>query len=40
LLGFQLCMREQCAKPAFVNHPICLERKAMEQRRKDSEVSK
>ncbi len=40
LLGFQICMRDQCAKPAFINHPICVERKAMEQRRRDSEVSK
>ncbi len=40
LLGFQLCMRDQCAKPAFVNHPVCVERKAMEQRRRDSEISK
>ncbi|MES2363750.1 MAG: serine/threonine-protein kinase [Pseudomonadota bacterium] len=33
LLGFQICMAEQCAKPAFTNHPVCVERRAMEQRR-------
>lgn len=33
LIGFQICMSEQCAKPAFANHPLCVERRAMEQRR-------
>ena len=37
LLGFQICMTEQCAKPAFVRHPVCLERRAMDQRRRDAE---
>ena len=40
LLGFQICMREQCAKPVFEHHPVCVERKAMEQRRRDSQISK
>jgi eukaryotic-like serine/threonine-protein kinase len=35
LLGFQTCMSEQCAKPAFTHHPVCVERRAMEQRRRD-----
>ena len=40
LIGFQICMREQCAKPAFVNHPVCMERKAMEQQRRDTQMGK
>ncbi len=39
-IGFQICMRDQCAKPAFANHPICLERKAMEQQRRDAQTGK
>ena len=37
LLGFQTCMSEQCAKPVFFNHPLCVERRAIEQRRKDAD---
>jgi len=37
LIGFQICMNEQCAKPAFTNHPVCVERRAMEQRRREAE---
>jgi hypothetical protein len=37
LIGFQICMQEQCAKPAFTNHPVCVERRAMEQRRREAE---
>jgi serine/threonine protein kinase len=33
LLGFQICMSEQCAKPGFANHPVCVERRAMNQQR-------
>ena len=40
LIGFQICMRDQCAKPAFVNHPVCVERKAMEQQRRDAQIGK
>jgi eukaryotic-like serine/threonine-protein kinase len=39
LIGFQICMTEQCAKPAFSHHPVCMERLAMEQRRRDTERS-
>ena len=28
LLGFQSCMNEQCAKPAFANLTVCVERRA------------
>ncbi len=31
-LSYQLCMAEQCAKRTFTNHPVCRERKAMEDR--------
>jgi eukaryotic-like serine/threonine-protein kinase len=37
LIGYQICMSEQCAKPAFTNHPVCVERRAMEQRRREAE---
>ncbi len=34
LLGFQFCMAEQCQKPVFRNHPVCVERREMEERRR------
>ena len=37
LLGFQSCMAEQCARPIFTNHPICAERRAMDERRREAE---
>lgn len=37
LLGFQICMNEQCAKPAFSKHPACVERQTMEKRRREAE---
>ena len=37
LLGFQTCMSEQCAKPAFTQHPICVERRVMEERRREEQ---
>ncbi len=40
LLGFQICMAEQCAKPAFTNHPVCVERRAIEQRRRELEQNR
>ncbi len=36
LLGFHICMAAQCAKPAFSAHPVCVERHAMEQQRRDA----
>ncbi len=35
LIGFQLCMAEQCSKPAFAGHPQCVERRVMDQRRRE-----
>lgn len=37
LFGFQTCMTEQCAKPGFTQHPTCIERRAMDERRRESE---
>ena len=37
LLGFQSCMSEQCARPVFTQHPICVERRVMEERRREAE---
>lgn len=37
LLGFQICMAEQCAKPTFFNHAVCVERRRMEQQRREQE---
>ncbi len=40
LLGFQICMVEQCAKRTFTNHPLCVERRAMDERRRETEHSR
>lgn len=40
LLGFQICMSEQCAKPGFAQHPVCVERRAMEQRRREDQSNR
>ena len=37
LLAFQMCLADQCAKPAFARHPVCAERRAMDQRRREAE---
>ena len=39
LLGFQMCMAEQCARRVYGDHPVCLERHAMDERRRESEHS-
>jgi len=36
-LGFQICMNEQCAKPAYNRHPVCVERRAMEKLRREAQ---
>ncbi len=36
-ISFQSCMSEQCAKPVFTNHALCVERRMMEQRRRETE---
>ena len=40
LLGFQICMAEQCARSAFTQHPICVERRAMDERRREEQRSR
>jgi eukaryotic-like serine/threonine-protein kinase len=40
LLGFQICMAEQCAKRAFSSHPVCVERQAMDERRRENEQTR
>ena len=40
LFAFQTCMSEQCAKPAFKLLPVCVERRAMDQRRREAEQSR
>lgn len=37
LFSFQSCMSEQCAKPVFAQHSVCIERRAMEERRRETE---
>ncbi|MDI1274026.1 serine/threonine-protein kinase [Polaromonas sp.] len=37
LLGYQICMNEQCAKPAYSRHPVCVERRAMEKMRREAQ---
>jgi serine/threonine-protein kinase len=37
LFGFQNCMSEQCAKPVFFQHPTCVERRAMDEQRRETE---
>ncbi len=37
LIGYQICMSEQCAKPAFQSHPICVERREMDRRRREQQ---
>ena len=32
LLGYLTCMQDQCEKPKYAQHPVCVERRAMEQR--------
>jgi eukaryotic-like serine/threonine-protein kinase len=39
LLGFLNCMAEQCERPVFRTHPVCVERREMEERRKGAQPS-
>jgi eukaryotic-like serine/threonine-protein kinase len=34
LLGYLNCMAEQCDKPIYRNHPVCIERREFQERRK------
>ncbi|UUZ73103.1 protein kinase [Polaromonas sp. P1(28)-8] len=35
----EICIAVQCARPIFANHPVCVERRALEQRQRESEQS-
>ncbi|MBC7435775.1 MAG: serine/threonine protein kinase [Bdellovibrionales bacterium] len=37
LIGFQICLTEQCTRPSFQNHPVCVERREMENRRREAQ---
>ncbi len=39
LLGFLSCVAEQCERPNFRNHPVCVERREMEERRRNQPVN-
>jgi len=36
---YEICIVVQCARPVFANHPVCVERRALEQRKRESEQS-
>lgn len=36
LFGFLSCMAQQCERPVFKNHPVCVERRAMEERSRNA----
>lgn len=40
LIAYQMCLSEQCAKPVFVHHPVCVERKRQEEARKEADKHK
>ena len=40
LFSFQSCMKEQCAKPVFAQHPLCIERRVMEEERRAVEKNR
>ena len=40
MFGFQSCMSEQCAKPAFAQHPTCVERRQMDERRREADKAR
>jgi serine/threonine protein kinase len=37
MLGYDSCMAEQCAKPGQASHPVCVERRETERRRRERE---
>lgn len=38
LIGFEICMKEQCEKPVFTNHAVCVERREMDRRRRERQM--
>lgn len=40
LLGFQMCMNEQCVKPEFANHAVCEQRRIADQTRRQDQLNR
>ncbi|MCW5628724.1 MAG: serine/threonine protein kinase [Rhodoferax sp.] len=40
LLGYQICMAEQCAKPMYARHAVCEQRRAAELARKQQQATR
>jgi len=40
LLGYQICLNEQCALPRFANHPLCEQRRAVELERRQQQLNR
>ncbi|MCZ4314211.1 protein kinase [Comamonadaceae bacterium G21597-S1] len=40
LLGYQICMNEQCAKPMYARHAVCEQRRAAELARKQQQATR
>ena len=37
LIAFQMCLTEQCGKPQYASHAVCVERREIERRRAEQE---
>jgi serine/threonine-protein kinase len=40
LLGYQICLGEQCSKQSFYDHPVCEQRRAAEQARVQQQLNR
>lgn len=40
LLGYQICLSQQCARPIFAGHPLCEQRRAAEQARRQQQSNR
>lgn len=40
LLGYQICLSEQCAKPVYFNFPVCEQRRAAELARRQQQMNR
>jgi len=36
---FEICIAVQCARPSFAGHPVCAERRALEERKREADQS-
>ncbi len=39
-LSLFVCVAEQCERPAFRSHPVCVERREMDERRRNAEINR